>query len=181
MKKFLLFLIAMVFAVASLWAQAPQKMSYQAVVRNANNSLVVNQNVRVKVSVLQGSETGSPVYVETHEPTTNANGLMTVEVGDGTPLQGDFTSINWANGPYYLKSEIDPAGGFNYTITGVQQLLSVPYALYASQAANVPAFVVVPTDSGYVLTITQDGGAPQSFFLRQGTPGPRLSENSFSQ
>ena len=135
MKRIVLFLFAMMFAVASLWAQAPQKMSYQAVVRNANNSLVVNQNVRVKVSILQGSETGSPVYVETHEPTTNANGLMTVEVGEGSVVSGSFTSINWANGPYFLKSEIDPTGGFNYNITGVQELLSVPYALYASQAA----------------------------------------------
>ncbi|MBR4535522.1 MAG: hypothetical protein IKO62_02560 [Bacteroidales bacterium] len=172
MRKVLLLLV-MVFAVAMLWAQTPQKMTYQAVVRNANNSLVVNQNVRVRISILQGSESGSPVYVETHEPSTNANGLMTVEVGDGSVVSGVFTDINWANGPYYLKSEIDPTGGFNYNITGVQELLSVPYALYASQAGNVPAFAVIPTDTGYVISITQAGSTPQAFFLRQGTPGPQ--------
>ena len=173
MKKFLLFLIAMVFAVTSLWAQTPQKMSYQAVVRNANNSLVTNQNVSVKVSILQGGEYGSSVYVETHNTITNTNGLMTVEIGEGTPLTGTFASINWAEGPFFLKSEIDPQGGSNYSINGIQQLLSVPYALYANQAGNVPAFAIIPTDTGYYVSITEAGSTPQTFFLRQGTPGPQ--------
>ena len=172
MKKLLLFFV-LVFAVTMLWAQAPQKMTYQAVVRNAGNSLVANQNVSVRVTIMQNGESGTPVYMENHSTTTNVNGLMTIEVGEGTPVIGTFAGINWANGPYFLKSEIDPAGGSNYSITGIQELLSVPYALYAAKAGNVPAFVVVPTDTGYVLTITQDGGAPQTLFLRQGTPGPQ--------
>lgn len=98
---------------------------------------------------------------------------MTVNVGEGTPVTGNFANINWGNGPFFLKSEIDPQGGFNYSITGIQQLLSVPYALYASQAGNVPAFAIIPTDSGYVISITEAGSAPQAFFLRQGTPGPQ--------
>ncbi len=173
MRKLLLFLFAMVISMAALLAQSPQKMSYQAVVRNANNSLVTNQNVSVQITILQGSESGTPVYMETHTTQTNANGLMTVEVGNGTPVSGNFASINWGNGPFFLKSEIDPEGGFNYNIAGIQQLLSVPYALYASQAGNIPAFAIIPTDSGYVVTITQPGGTPQTFFLRQGTPGPQ--------
>ena len=172
MKKLLL-LFVLVFAVTMLWAQAPQKMTYQAVVRNASNNLVTNHNVSVKITVLQGGENGTPIYMENHSTSTNANGLMTVEVGEGTVVNGNFATIEWANGPYFLKSEIDPEGGSNYSITGVQELLSVPYALYANQAGNVPAFAVVPTDTGYVISITQAGGTPQTFFLRQGTPGPQ--------
>ena len=171
MKKSILLAIVLFFSVVTLLAQAPQKMTYQAVVRNTNNSLVSNQNVSVQITVLQGNENGTPVYQETHSTTTNANGLMTVEIGDGTNVAGSFADINWGNGPFYLKSEIDPAGGFNYSIVGVQQLLSVPYALYANQAGNIPAFAVIPTDSGYVVSITQNGGTQQTFFLRHGTDG----------
>ncbi len=172
MKKFLLFFV-LVFAMAALWAQTPQKMTYQAVVRNAGNNLVVNQNVSVRISIVQGSEYGASVYVEHQTVTTNNNGLMTLEVGEGTVVTGDFSTINWANGPYFLKSEIDPTGGTTYSINGMQQLLSVPYALYAAKAGNVPAFVVIPTDTGYVINISQDGGTPQTLVLRQGTPGPQ--------
>ncbi len=173
MKKSIFLAIALFFSVVTLLAQAPQKMTYQAVVRNTNNSLVSNQNVSVQITVLRGNENGTPVYQETHSTTTNANGLMTVEVGNGAYVSGSFTDIDWGNGPFYLKSEIDPTGGSNYSIVGTQQLLSVPYALYANQAGNIPAFAVIPTDSGYVVSITQNGGTPQTFFLRYGTPGPQ--------
>ena len=173
MKKLLLSLFVLMLTVATLFAQAPQKMSYQAVVRNANNTLVTNQNVSAKISIIQGSMYGTPVYVETHSATTNANGLLTIEVGEGTVLSGTMAAINWANGPFYLKSEIDPTGGNSYTIEGVQELMSVPYALYASAAGNVPAIAIAPVDTGYMLTITYPGGQPQSFFLANGTPGPQ--------
>ena len=121
---------------ASMFAQAPQKMNYQAVVRNANNSLVSNQNVTARISILQGGATGSAAYVETQTVTTNANGLMTVTIGEGAVVSGSFGAIDWANGPYFLKSEIDPNGGVNYSMESVQQLMSVPYALYAATSGN---------------------------------------------
>ena len=135
MKK-LITMTIMVLAVATLMAQTPEKLTYQAVVRNAGNALVTNTQVSVRVSVLQGSANGSAVYVETLTATTNANGLMTVEIGGGNAQQGVFADINWANGPYFLKSETDPNGGSNYSVTSTQQLLSVPYALYAKAAGN---------------------------------------------
>ncbi|MCS6935877.1 MAG: tail fiber domain-containing protein [Chitinophagales bacterium] len=132
-----LFLFFLTFAIAKLSvAQAPPLMSYQAVIRNSANQLVTNQNVGMRVSILQGSPTGSAVYVETHSGTTNANGLLTVTIGSGTVVSGSFSGINWASGPYFLKTETDPNGGTNYTITGTQELMSVPYALYAAQAGN---------------------------------------------
>ena len=175
MKKSLLFLFVLMLSAAALFAQAPQKMSYQAVVRNANNTLVTSQNVSARVSILQGSVNGTPVYVEIHNATTNANGLLTLEVGGGSTVVGSLSAVDWANGPFFLKSEIDPNGGVNYSIEGTQQLMSVPYALYAEKAGNVPAFGITPVDSGYVIAVTQPGGTPQTYFLPtggQGTAGP---------
>lgn len=165
-------MILMLLAVCGMMAQAPEKFTYQAVVRNANNQLMTNTLVGVRVSIMQGSSTGSVVYSETQMLSTNANGLMTLNIGDGNIVYGNFSTINWGNGPFFLKSEIDVSGGSNYTISSTQQLLSVPYALYSSKAGNVPAFTVVPTDTGYVISISQDGTATQTFVLRHGTPGP---------
>jgi hypothetical protein len=116
-----------------LLAQSPQKLTYQAVVRNTQGKLVSNANVGIRFSILQGSSTGSAVYIETFTTTTNVNGLVSVEIGTGTTT-GNFSTIDWSQGPYYLKSETDPSGGTNYSITGVSQFLSVPYALYAAKA-----------------------------------------------
>jgi hypothetical protein len=127
---------AALLMTASTWAQAPNKMSYQAVVRDASNALVTNQAVGMQISVLQDSTTGTAVYVETQTPSTNANGLVSLEIGAGTVISGDFTTIDWANGPYFIKSETDPTGGTTFTITGTSQLMSVPYALHAKTAGS---------------------------------------------
>ena len=120
----------------SLYAQSPQKMSYQSVIRDASNMLVTNTTVGLQLSILQGSSTGTVVYSELHSPATNANGLLSLEIGGGTIISGNFSQINWGNGPYFIKTETDPTGGNNYTITGIIQLLSVPYALYAENAGS---------------------------------------------
>ena len=155
MKK-LITMTIMVLAVAAAMAQAPEKFTYQAVVRNASNSLVANASVGVRVSILQGSATGSAVYSETHVATTNANGLVTLSIGGGNVQQGAFADIDWANGPFFLKSETDPNGGSNYSITTTQEMLSVPYALYAKEAGNIPTVPAnvsaFTNDAGYLTT-----------------------------
>ena len=138
MKKLFTILLA-VLLTATVWAQSPNKMSYQAVIRNASNNLVTSTAVAMQISILQGSTGGTAVYVETQTPTTSANGLVNIELGGGTVVSGDFSTINWANGPYFIKTETDPdgaTGGIAYTITGTSQLLSVPYALYAANAGT---------------------------------------------
>lgn len=134
--KRLIPLLGILFLSVSLYAQAPQQMSYQAVIRDNSNQLLANTTVGMQISILQGSSTGSPVYVETHAPTTNANGLVSIEIGAGTIVSGTFSTINWAAGPYFIKTETDPTGGSNYTIVGTNQLLSVPYALYAETGGS---------------------------------------------
>lgn len=121
----------------SAFAQAPEKMSYQAVVRDAANNLVASSSVGMQISILQGSPSGTAVYVETQTPTSNTNGLVTIEIGGGTLVSGDFSTIDWANGPYYIQTETDPTGSTSYTISGTSQLLSVPYALHAETAQKV--------------------------------------------
>ncbi len=135
MKK-IFTIAAALLMTASVWAQAPEKMSYQAVVRDASDALVTSQAVGMQISILQTTATGTAVYVETQTPSTNANGLVSLEIGTGNVVSGDFTTIDWANNIYFIKTETDPTGGTTYTITGTSQLMSVPYALYAKTSGS---------------------------------------------
>ena len=140
-------LLVAVLITANAFAQAPEKMSYQAVVRDANSALVTSQVIGMQLSILQGSANGTAVYVETQLPATNTNGLVTFEIGAGTVVSGVFNSIDWSNGPYFIQTETDPNGGTNYTISGTSQLLSVPYALHANTADSiVGGFSITETD-----------------------------------
>ncbi|MBK7134464.1 MAG: hypothetical protein IPH69_17070 [Bacteroidales bacterium] len=125
MKKLFTLLTAVIIA-ATVFSQAPSKFSYQAVIRNSGGVLVQSQSVGIKISILQGSVVGSAVYAETHTITTNSNGLVTLEIGSGSVFSGNFGTIDWSNGPYFLLTETDPAGGTSYTISGTSELLSVP-------------------------------------------------------
>jgi uncharacterized protein (TIGR02145 family) len=136
MKKFLLLLLSLHTMAAALLAQAPEKLSYQAVIRNSANMLVSSQNIGMRISLLQGSATGTVVYAETHSSSTNAGGVVSLEIGGGTVVSGSFSAIDWAAGPYFIKTETDPEGGSNYSITGTSQLLSAPYALYAKTSGS---------------------------------------------
>ena len=118
----------------NLFAQAPNRISYQAVMTDNADSPILNATVGIKISVLQGSAMGTPVYVETHTTTTNGNGLISIQIGNGTPLLGTIAGVNWATGPYFVKTETDPTGGTAYTIFGTNELMSVPYALFSANA-----------------------------------------------
>src|SRR5574343_549412 len=135
MKKIYILTMLLLMSVAT-FAQSQDYMSYQAVIRNASNNLITNQPVGMKISILQGSAIGTAVYEETQTPTSNINGLVTLAIGGGSTISGSYGTINWANGPYFIKTETDPTGGTNYTIVGVTQFLSVPYALYAANSGS---------------------------------------------
>jgi hypothetical protein len=155
--------------VTFAFAQAPQKMSYQAVIRDGANALVQSQTVGMQISILQGSITGTAVYVETHSAVTNANGLVSIEIGGGAVTSGSFATIDWANGPFFVKTETDPAGGTNYTITGTSQLLSVPYAMYAAASGSS-----IPGPAGPQGPAGNDGATgPQGPQGAQGLTGPQ--------
>lgn len=135
MKK-LIYLFLMTITNLCL-AQTPNKMSYQAVIRDAGSQLVTNTQVGMQISILQGSANGVEVYIETQTPTSNQNGLISIEIGNGTVVSGDINTINWSTDTYFIKTETDITGGSNYTISGTSQMLSVPYALHAKTASTV--------------------------------------------
>jgi hypothetical protein len=161
MKKILL-TVGMLLGFHLVSAQAPEKMSYQAVMRNTSGQLLANQNIGVKVSVLQGSPAGTVVYSERLTGTTNVNGLISLEIGTGTVLSGTYSTINWPSGNFYLKTETDPTGGTSYTITGTSQLLSVPYAMYAKTSGSSGGGFTLPytatvNNANNLFSITNDG------------------------
>ena len=140
MKKISILLLTLLTLMtqATLWAQAPQRISYQSVIRDGNSVVVASTAVGIKISVVRGTATGPAVYVETHRKATNANGLLSLEIGEGTVLSGTFAGIDWANGPYLIRTETDPTGGTNYSITGIAGLNSVPYALFSANGTPGP-------------------------------------------
>lgn len=123
--------------LSTVSAQAPNNLSFQSVIRNASGILVTNHSVGVKISVLQWTASGTVVFAETHSAMSNENGLVTLAIGSGSAVVGSFAAIDWTNGPYFLKTEVDPNGGTSYTISSTSQLLSVPYSLYAAKAGSM--------------------------------------------
>jgi uncharacterized protein (TIGR02145 family) len=132
MKK--LFTLFAIVTTITIFAQAPQGFNYQAIVRNSSGQLLLNQDVLVKFNILQNSATGDIVYSETQTANTDDLGQINLVVGQGTASAGTFSSINWANGSYYLGIELNTGTG--YIAMGTSQLLSVPFALYAQNSGS---------------------------------------------
>jgi len=128
-------LMLLIFPILGI-SQAPTKINFQSVLRNTNGEVVSNSAVSLKISILSGTITGSAVYIETHAKTTDAGGLMSLQIGGGTVLSGVFGNINWGSSAHFIKLEADFSGGNSYVLLGTQELMSVPYALYASYASK---------------------------------------------
>ncbi len=166
MKKHLFVTLSLLlfsyFQLSTALAQSPDKMSYQAVIRDAGGQLVTNQAIGMQISILKDGPAGTAVYVETHSAISNVNGLVTIEIGTGT-TSDNFLSIDWGNGSYFIKIETDLAGGTNYTITGTSQLLSVPFAFYAKVAGQ--------TENDQILNLRYPDGftEPQTYIYENNT------------
>ena len=152
MRQILVILFLVLFPATQLWAQTPQLLNYQAVARNSTGQIIPSQNVGVRFSVLEGSVNGTELYKETHSTTTNNFGLFTLFIGGGTVATGTFSSIDWSTGTKFLKVEIAPAGGTNYTVQGTTQLLSVPYALYAEKTKLLAGNNTISISNGNTIT-----------------------------
>lgn len=135
--KNLNFLIIVLLLGVAVSAQSPQSFRYQAVARDNSGNVLANQNVSFRISILSDSVSGTAAYSETHTGlSTNAFGLVELEIGKGTPVMGAFSSIDWGSSSFFVKNEMDPAGGSAYQVLSTSQLLSVPYALYSQKAGN---------------------------------------------
>ena len=128
--KFLFIFLGLIVSTL-LYSQAPEGINYQAVMRNSSGNLVTNSTVAIRVQVRQGTAAGTAVYQERHSVVTSSQGLINLVIGAGTPQTGTFNAINWAVGPYFVNLAVDFSNGVNYQDFGTQQLMSVPYALYA--------------------------------------------------
>src|SRR6056297_303537 len=159
----LILLTAFVLGVCNLFAQAPDGFKYQALIRDSNGEILSEQSIALRISIIQGSASGTSIFSERHISNTNKNGLVNLIIGQGTPVSGTFSSIPWGNDLFFLKLEMDPEGGNSYTEMGTSQLLSVPYALYSEQSKTVDhyssdtLFVVKDNQGNVVFAVFPDG------------------------
>ncbi|MCD4728275.1 MAG: tail fiber domain-containing protein [Pirellulales bacterium] len=137
MKKIYLSFILFSFIAISVLSQTPQAIKYQAIARDAVGNIIADQDVALRISILEASAIGTAVYVETHIAHTNQFGLLNIEIGNGTPVSGNFSTIGWGSNIFFVKTEMDPSGGSAYVFMGTSQLLSVPYSLFSENTANV--------------------------------------------
>lgn len=138
MMKLLLHIgiVALVFLSSQLHAQAPQGINYQGVARGLDGQPIANKYISIRISVLNESSSGPVEYEEVHEVKTNSFGLFTLVIGQGSQGTTDFSFIGWTTGPKWLQIEMDENGGSSFKLMGSQQLMSVPYALYAERSGN---------------------------------------------
>ncbi len=139
------------------FAQAPQSFKYQAIARDVEGNVISDQQISLRISLLQESETGTAVYSETHELQTNQFGLINLEIGMGKNKSGEISSINWETGKYFVNVEIDVNGGSDFVSMGISQLLSVPYALFAESAGSGSKQSMSWTDGASVTYLTNSG------------------------
>jgi len=134
MKKIILSLLTVIISFA-LFAQSPQTFRYQTIVRNSEGEILANQEVSFQISIMRDSLNYAPSYYETHDLETNEFGLVTLNIGLGTPSYGQFDTINWGSKDYYLEIELDDDGGTNFVLLSTSQILSVSYAQFAEDSS----------------------------------------------
>ncbi|MBU0486562.1 MAG: hypothetical protein KKA07_15690 [Bacteroidetes bacterium] len=146
-RTFLFSLFAMLLLTFPVLAQVqPQSFNYQAVIRDQSGTLLVDQQVSIRISILEGSSSGTQVYQETHSLQTNMYGIVNLQVGRGTPVSGDFDTISWATASHFISVEADLTGGSTYIFMGTSELLAVPYALYSLNGGPTgPTGIAGPT------------------------------------
>jgi len=174
MKNFCLLVLLSILSVR-VSAQAPEKMSYQAVIRDAVGNLVASSPIGMQISILQDSPTGTAVYVETHTASSNSNGLVSIEIGAGSVVSGSFAAIDWTTGSFFVQTEVDPNGGTSYTINGTSQLISVPYAFYSNTSGSSSPGPEGPAgESAYDIWIAQGNTGTHADFINslEGPEGP---------
>jgi hypothetical protein len=134
-KKLSAFMMALVIS-GSLFAQVPQKFNYQGIARDTKGNPMAQQRMTLKLTVLPAADATTGEYEEIQTVTTNEFGLYTLQIGNGTPLNGEMKAVKWETGNKYIKVAIDPKGGNDFVDAGTNQLLSVPYAIYADKAGT---------------------------------------------
>lgn len=152
-RSILLFFIG-ICAALQVYSQAPEAFQFQALVRDAGGTVVKNKDVTVSFKIHQEIPVGTIVFSETHQAVTNAAGIVNLKIGKGTAVTGKLSNVNWADGPYFMETEINYGEGS--VNTGTQQLVSVPFAKYAKNAENVK--LKSPNGKVWSISIDDEGG-----------------------
>ncbi|MDD3130529.1 MAG: hypothetical protein PHN94_01785 [Bacteroidales bacterium] len=158
MKNFTLLFTAIILGLATM-AQAPMGINYQTVIRDGDGNILPDTELSLQMTIRSGAPDGEVVYTETHDATTNAFGLVNLVIGYGYPQNNAFSDINWGDGDKYLETAIDLTGGGTYTVLGVSQFLSVPYAMHSQTtetfAETDPEFNAWDKSTGITITENQ--------------------------
>lgn len=149
MRKFLTLFI--IILTTGVFAQTPQRINYQAVARDASGNIVTGA-IGIKFQILQGSASGTVIYEETHTASPSSAGIFDVQIGGGSVVLGNFATIPWGTNSYFLRVNIDPAGGTSYSTVGTSQFISVPYALFAEKTSP-PVLSVTPSGTANILSV----------------------------
>ncbi len=177
MKKIYTILASLLLTL-SMYAQSPEAINYQAVVRDGSGNIIANQSIGVQISILQTTATGTVIFSETFTKTSNGFGLINLAIGNGTATIGTFAGIDWSIGPYFVKTAVDVAGGTSYVDMGTSQLLSVPYALYAKNSGDSKwedATLGIGYVGGNVGIGTLDAGISSQFLVASNALNPDYS------
>ncbi|MEQ9377586.1 MAG: fibrobacter succinogenes major paralogous domain-containing protein [Imperialibacter sp.] len=144
-----------------LRAQTPEKFPYQMVVRDAGNNILSNANLGLRISIVQGNESGSITYTETHSTSTSKSGFVSVVIGSGATTD-NLSDIDWSMGPFFVKAEIDPTGATSYSLTSINELQSVPFAFYAKTTETLvvsDGHLLVGNSSNQATSVVMTGDA----------------------
>lgn len=140
MKKILSLIVGCFLASLTIQAQTPQAVCYQAAAKNDQGLDLIGQDIAVRAAIVKDNPNGTVEWEEIHSPTTDQFGLFTLNIGEGNPTgngaQANFADVDWGNGTYWLRIEMDATGGMDFELMGATQIISVPYALYAEGAAS---------------------------------------------
>ncbi len=160
-----IFLLVLLASIT--YAQAPQGIPYQAVARNSSGAILASTSISVRFTIRDSIATGAIKYRETHSVTTTAQGIFSVNVGQGTVVTGTFSGINWGANAKFMQVEMDPAGGGSYIDMGTQQMMSVPYAKYAETSGTV----VSSGGSGFTHYVGEIWGGGVVYHVYRGADG----------
>jgi hypothetical protein len=158
MKKIISTLLVCLVTIGFTFAQAPSIFKYQAVVRNNAGGILATQLVKFRITLLRGNTSGTASFIEQHTTATNQFGIANLEIGNGSSQVGSIDTIQWGKTDYFIKIELDPTGTSGYTEMGTTQLLSVPYAMYANTAGNVPQIIAGKSSGGLAPVIVSGSG-----------------------
>ncbi|MGB0403694.1 MAG: hypothetical protein ACPGEG_06305, partial [Salibacteraceae bacterium] len=181
MKK-LLILVLIAISFSTVYAQAPEKFNYQAIMRDASGAVIPNRAIQIRIGIYEGSTAGILRYEETHLDTTNNFGLVSLQIGTGTATAGSMSDVKWESNVHAMKLEVDPNGGTNWERLSTSEFLSTPYALHANTATYGRDEDADTTNELQSLSMSND-----TIFLSQGGfvtvagSGPNLDNDSTNE